>query len=149
MLITFSGRCSGVGEKLEGRLRPRSPSGEDCKDVLVVKGLAAEDGGGPVPFGVAPVAGVNVTGIAVSIRGLGVDLADGEGEGQLPVPLGCWGVIGVVAEGAIVGQHREYRGRSRGSRGCQRFSGFRVAVGKWLELPRRLRIDGEGALMMQ
>ncbi len=101
MLITLSGNCSGVGEKLDGVLRPRRPSGEDCKDVLVM-GLAVEDGGGPVPLGVVPVAGVKVTGTEVSIRGLGVDLADGEGEDQLPVPLSCWGVLGVVAEGAIV-----------------------------------------------
>lgn len=48
MLVTFSGRFNGVGEKLEGGLRPRRPSGEDCKDVLVI-GLAVEDGGAPVP----------------------------------------------------------------------------------------------------
>ena len=87
MLNTLSGRCNGVGEKLEGRLRPRRPSGEDCREVLVI-GLAADDGGPPIPLGVVAEAGVKVTGIEVSIRCLGVDLADGDGEGQLPLPLG-------------------------------------------------------------
>lgn len=45
---------------------------------------------------------MKVIGIDVSTRGFGVDLAEGEGEDQLTVPLGCFGLIGVVAEGVIV-----------------------------------------------
>ena len=87
MLITFSGRCRGVGENPDGGLRPRRPSGEDCSDVLVI-GLAVDDEGAPVPLGVAAVAGVTVRGTVVSMRGFGVDFADGTEEDQLPGLVG-------------------------------------------------------------
>lgn len=103
-VIIFSGRFNGVGEKLEGGLRPRRPSGEDCNEVLVI-GLAVEDGGAPLPFGVTVLAGVNVTGTDVSIRCLGVDLVEGEGGDQLPLPLGRRGVIGRAAAGAMMQEH--------------------------------------------
>ena len=109
MLNTLSGRCNGVGEKLEGGLRPRRPSGEDCKEVLVI-GLAVDDEGAPVPLGVEAVAGVKVTGTEVSIRCLGVDLAEGEGEDQLPLPLGGWGVVNEIIEGVMAGQYTQKEG---------------------------------------
>ncbi len=87
MFIIFSGRFSGVGEKFDGGLRPRRPSGEDCSEVLVI-GLAVEDVGAPLPLGVVELAGVKVTGTEVSIRCLGVDLVPGEGGDQLPLPFG-------------------------------------------------------------
>ena len=42
-----SGNCRGVGEKSEGMLRPRGPSGDDCNES--VAGLAVDE----VPLGVA------------------------------------------------------------------------------------------------
>ena len=64
-----------------------------------MSGLAADDGGAPAPLGVA-VAGVNVTGTEVSIRCLGVEVVEGVGEVQLPLPLCISDVIAVV-EGVI------------------------------------------------
>ena len=62
-----SGNCRGVGEKSEGRLRPRGPSGDDCNES--VAGLAVDE----VPKGVAAEAGVTVNGIDVLIYCLHVD----------------------------------------------------------------------------
>ena len=107
MFITLSGRCNGVGEKLDGGLRPRRPSGEDCREVLVI-GLAVEDEGAPLPLGVVAVAGVKVTGTEVSIRCLGVDLAEGEDEDQLPLPLRVWELVEVV-EDVMTGQFTRRR----------------------------------------
>lgn len=45
--VIESGNCRGVGEELEGMLRPRGPSGDDCNES--VAGLAADE----VPLGVA------------------------------------------------------------------------------------------------
>lgn len=86
--ITFSGRCSVVGETLKGGLRPRRPSGDDCSEVLV-NGLAVDDEGAPFPLGEVAQAGWPVNGTEVSIRWLGMELFEGEGEGWLPLPFGC------------------------------------------------------------
>lgn len=50
-----------MGEKSEGRLRPRGPSGDDC--IERVDGLAVED----VPLGVIVKADVTVKGTEVLV----------------------------------------------------------------------------------
>ena len=87
VFMIFSGRFSGVGEKFEGGLRPRRPSGDDCSEALVI-GLAVDDEGAPLPL-VVELAGVNVTGTEVSIRCLGIDLVGGEAGDRLSLPFDC------------------------------------------------------------
>ena len=73
-----SGNCRGEGEKSEGMLRPRGPSGEDCSES--VAGLAVDE----VPLGVAAEAGVTVNGTDVFMYCLDVGCTDsvGFGDGQ-------------------------------------------------------------------
>ena len=66
-----SGNCRGVGEKSEGMLRPRGPSGDDCNES--VAGLAVDE----VPLGVAAGAGVTVNGTDVFMYCLDEGCADG------------------------------------------------------------------------
>ena len=73
-----SGNCRGVGERSEGTLRPRGPSGDDCNES--VAGLAVDE----VPLGVAAGAGVTVNGTDVFMYCFDGGCADGveTGDGQ-------------------------------------------------------------------
>jgi len=77
-----------------GGLRPRGPSGEDCRE-LFVKGLGVDEG----PLGVLAVAGVTVIGMDVLICCFGMDL-DIMGDCQHLEAFDVPG-DGVVADGAI------------------------------------------------
>jgi len=78
-------------------LRPRGPSGDDCKEM--VEGLEVDG----VPLGVSAVAGVTVNGTEVLIKNLFVvfvDIIGGAGDGQHPLPFIIAGED--VAEGAMM-----------------------------------------------
>lgn len=78
-------------------LRPRRPSGDDCKEM--VEGLEVDG----VPLGVSKVAGVTVNGTKVLINCLFVvfvEIIDGEGDDQHPLPFILAGED--VAEGVMM-----------------------------------------------
>ena len=78
--IVESGKCRGAGEESEGMLRPRGPSGDDCRES--VAGLVVDE----VPLGVAAEARVKVNGIDVLMYCLDMGGGDGIGDGQHPLP---------------------------------------------------------------
>jgi len=92
--IEDSGRWIGVGEEGGGRLRPRGPSGEDWREVLV-NGLAVDE----VLLGVAAEAGVRVRGTEELIAYLILGVVEGIGDGQHLFPSSTW--TGVVAAGMV------------------------------------------------
>ncbi len=118
-----SGNCRGVGEKSEGTLRPRGPSGDDCNER--VAGLAVEE----FPLGVAAEARVTVNGTDVLMYCLYVGCADGVGDGQhllLFVMLGDE----VVAVGAmLINLERVFTGSLRVGRGGRVVVSFRIVSG--------------------
>lgn len=68
-------------------------------------GLAADGEGRPLPLGPVKLAGVHVAGSAVSRRCLGVNVVEGEGGDQLPLPFGRGGVMENAAAGAMMVWH--------------------------------------------
>ena len=114
-----SGSCSGVGEKSEGMLRPRGPSGEDCNER--VAGLAVDD----VPLGVAAETGATMNGTELLEYCLHVVCVDGVGDGQHLLPSVIFG-DGDVAVGAILYYLERifywFASSLRGGRGAQFFS---------------------------
>ena len=100
-MIVDSGRLKRVGEEEEaegGRLRPRRPSGDDWRELLV-RGLAVAVEA--VPVGVVAVAGVSVKGTEVMICCLG--LGDCQ---HFPLPSEAL-VLGVMAVGAMLPKRLE------------------------------------------
>lgn len=93
--VVESGNCRGVGERSEGILRPRGPSGDDCKES--VAGLAVDE----VPLGVAAEAGVTFNGTSVLMYCLHAGRVDGVGDGQHLLPYVMLGDE-VIAVGAIL-----------------------------------------------
>lgn len=114
-MVEESGNCRGVGERSEGMLRPRGPSGEDCSES--VAGLAVDE----APLGVAAEAGVTVNGSDALMYCLQVACADGVGDGQHLLPFVKFGDEDIPA-GAILG-HLE-----RLFTGPLRVGGFKVFV---------------------
>ena len=80
MSIVESGKCRGVGEESKGMLRPRGPSGDDCRES--VAGLAVDE----VPLGVAAEARFKVNGKDVLMCCLHMGCGDEVGDGQHPLP---------------------------------------------------------------
>lgn len=118
-----SGNCSGVGEKSEGMLRPRGPSGDDCNES--VAGLAVDE----VPLGVAAKAGVTVNGTVVLIYCLQVGCTDGAGDGQHLFPFVKLGDE-VVAVGAMLYDlERIFYWFASGLRILEVFVQFRIVSG--------------------
>ena len=116
-----SGSCRGPGEKSEGMLRPRGPSGDDCNES--VAGLAVDE----VPLGVAPKVGVTFNGTNVLIYCLPEGCADGVGDGQHLLPFVMPGDEVVVVGAMFYPLERVFTG-SLLVEGLQVFVWFRIVL---------------------
>ncbi len=114
-----SGNCRGVGEKSEGILRPRGPSGDDCNES--VAGLAVDD----VALGVNAEAEVTVNGTEGFMYWLYVDCADDVGDGQHLLPFVKLGDEAVVVRGILDELERLFTGSLR-VEGSKVFVSFRI-----------------------
>ena len=114
-----SGNCRGVGEKSEGILRPRGPSGDDCNES--VAGLAVDE----APLGVTAEAEVTVNGTYVLMYWLHMGCADGVGDGQHLLPFVTLGEEVVVVGGILDHLERLFTGSLRVG-GSRFFVSFRM-----------------------